>query len=257
MENCIRIRERFVQLLLSAFLTSSVFGQTRSEGTIVLCDHWSIQSSAILTDNGKVISQPDYAAKDWYPTLVPTTVLAALVANKVYPDPYYGNNYMELPGVRRWDKPAVYLNSFINNAVAQVKADEQLFEAEKAVLVGGASKVADKSASGGHMVNLAKPGQGLSFVNLNQASKLAIRYASVNVGTLSVVVNKNKAVKVNVHSSGAVTGSFLNAIINIVIPKGAKLDILLDTSDVALNVDKIILGTGDLGLPRIFGICHH
>ena len=39
------------------------------------------------------------------PRQFPSTVLAALVANKVYPDPYYGNNYMELPGVRRWDKP--------------------------------------------------------------------------------------------------------------------------------------------------------
>ena len=72
---------------------------------MVLREHWYIQSSANLTDNGKVISLPGYATKDWYPTSVPTTVLAALVANKVYPDPYYGNNYMELPGVRRWDKP--------------------------------------------------------------------------------------------------------------------------------------------------------
>jgi len=92
-------------LLLSAFLSSSVFGQTPTESSLVLSDHWSIQSSKILTDDGKVISQPGYAAKDWYPTSVPTTVLAALVANKVYLDPYYGNNYMELPGVRRWDKP--------------------------------------------------------------------------------------------------------------------------------------------------------
>ncbi len=72
---------------------------------MLLRDHWSIQSSASLTNDGKVISQPGYAAKDWYPTSVPSTVLAALVANNVYPDPYYGNNYFELPGVRRWDKP--------------------------------------------------------------------------------------------------------------------------------------------------------
>ena len=72
---------------------------------MVLRDHWSIQSSVNLTDDGKVISQPGYAGKDWYPTSVPSTVLAALVANRVYPDPYYGNNYMELPGVRRWDIP--------------------------------------------------------------------------------------------------------------------------------------------------------
>ena len=94
---------------------------------------------------------------------------------------------------------------------------------------------------------MAKPESGLKFANLPEASKLAIRYASVNVGTISVVVNNQQAVKVNVHSSGAVTGSFLHAIINIAIPKGAKLDIQSDTSDVALNIDQIIIGNGDLG----------
>ena len=92
-------------LLLSVFLTSNILAQTHADGSIVLRDNWAIQSSANLTDGGAVISQPGYTAKDWYPTSVPSTVLAALVANKVYPDPYYGNNYMELPGVRRWDKP--------------------------------------------------------------------------------------------------------------------------------------------------------
>jgi exo-1,4-beta-D-glucosaminidase len=92
-------------LLLSVFLSSNVFAQTPAGSGLVLRDHWSIQSSADVTNDGKVISQPGYAAKDWYPTSVPSTVLAALVANRVCPDPYYGNNYMELPGVRRWDKP--------------------------------------------------------------------------------------------------------------------------------------------------------
>ena len=92
-------------VLLSVFLTSNIFAQTHANSSIVLHDNWSIKSSANLADDGKVISQLGYASNDWYPTSVPSIVLAALVANKVYSDPYYGNNYMELPGVRRWDKP--------------------------------------------------------------------------------------------------------------------------------------------------------
>ncbi len=92
-------------LLLSVFLTSNIFAQTKADGSIVLRDNWAIQSSANLAEDGKVISQTGYTVKGWYPTSVPSTVLAALVSDKVYPDPYYGNNYMELPGVRRWDKP--------------------------------------------------------------------------------------------------------------------------------------------------------
>lgn len=76
---------------------------------------------------------------------------------------------------------SVYLN-FFNQAFARVKAEEQLLEAETAQLIGGASKVADQSTSGGLQVNLAKPGQELNFENLPEASKLATCYASKNVG---------------------------------------------------------------------------
>jgi exo-1,4-beta-D-glucosaminidase len=94
-----------ILLLLSIFFAPNIFAQKNGSNTIVLRDSWAIQSSANLKDMGKIISQPGYATKDWYPTSVPSTVLAALVANKVYADPYYGKNYYELPGVRRWDIP--------------------------------------------------------------------------------------------------------------------------------------------------------
>jgi hypothetical protein len=74
-------------VLLSVFLTSNIFAQTHANSSIVLHDNWSIKSSANLADDGKVISQLGYASNDWYPTSVPSIVLAALVANKVYSDP--------------------------------------------------------------------------------------------------------------------------------------------------------------------------
>jgi len=143
----------------------------------------------------------------------------------------------------------------LNTSIFAISPEKQMFEAEKAKLTGGALKVADKSASGGYVISLAKPGEGVQFKNMPEVAKLAIRYASVKVGTISVVVNNQSAVKVNVHSTGALTGSFLNAIINIDIPKGAKLEIYLDSSDVAINIDQIIIGNGDLGLkPDIWNL---
>src|SRR5665647_876927 len=91
---------------------------------------------------------------------------------------------------------SVYSTFFYSQALAQVQPERKVLEAEMAKLVGGSSKVADKSASGGRLINLAKPGQGLIFENLPEASKLAIRYASLNVGTISVVVNDQPAIKV-------------------------------------------------------------
>ena len=123
------------------------------------------------------------------------------------------------------------------------------FGAEAAGLVGGASKVADSTASGGYLVSLAKPGEGIKFAGLPASSKLAVSYASLSVGTIGVAVNDQPVLKVNVHSSGALTNSFLHAIVEMAIPANAALTISLDANDVAVNVDRIVVGEGDLGLP--------
>ena len=133
--------------------------------------------------------------------------------------------------------------------VSAVAAEKQTFQAEAAQPVGGAAKVPDGAASGGLLVSLAQPGQGVNFTGLPAASKLAIRYASVTNGTISVAVNNQPARKVNVHSSGALTNSALHAIIDIAIPAKAMLMISLATNDVAVNIDQIVVGDGDLGLP--------
>jgi alpha-L-fucosidase len=78
---------------------------------------------------------------------------------------------------------------------------------------------------------------------------LAVRYASVIVVTFFFLIHDQPAIKVNIHSSGALTGSYLMAIINLEIPENAKLNIHLDSTDVALNIDQIIIGNGDLDLP--------
>jgi alpha-L-fucosidase len=130
-----------------------------------------------------------------------------------------------------------------------IAAGARVVEAKSAELVSGASKVNDSAASGGSLVALTEPGQGIKFARLPAASKLAIRYASVKVGTISVAVNGQPPRKVNVHSSGALTDSFLDAIIAVAIPVNASLTISLRASDVAVNIDRIVVGNGDLGLP--------
>ncbi len=69
-----------------------------------LRENWFLQSSAKIREKGSVISRLDYVPVGWYKTTVPTTVLAALVANGVYPDPYYGLNLKSIPGFKegRW-----------------------------------------------------------------------------------------------------------------------------------------------------------
>ncbi len=64
----------------------------------ILSDDWAIQSSTHIREAGDQLSMPGYPTRGWYPATVPTTVLAALVAAKVYPDPYFGMNLRDIPG---------------------------------------------------------------------------------------------------------------------------------------------------------------
>jgi exo-1,4-beta-D-glucosaminidase len=76
-------------------------GQTAAAGNssrIELAKGWLIQSSVRVTEKGDVISSSTFQPREWYPSGVPSTVVAALVNNKVYPDPYFGMNLRSLPG---------------------------------------------------------------------------------------------------------------------------------------------------------------
>lgn len=134
-------------------------------------------------------------------------------------------------------------------ATNKSEAASHTFEAESAEHMGGAAKLVDATASGGLLAAVSSPGQGICFTHLPAASKLAIRYASTNVGTISVAVDDQAPRKINVHSSGAFTSSFLHAITDVAIPAQSTLTISVATNDVAVNVDRILVGDGDLGLP--------
>src|ERR1700729_2939980 len=84
-------------LQISLLLTAQENPNQRS--TITLRDGWALQSSAKVDEPGEVISTLKFQPKDWYAVSVPTTVSAALVKAKVYPDPTFGMNLRSLPGV--------------------------------------------------------------------------------------------------------------------------------------------------------------
>ena len=71
---------------------------------VVLKNNWTIQSSAKVKEAGQLISTAEFTPAGWHPASVPTTVLAALVEDQTYPDPYYGLNLKSIPGYRegRW-----------------------------------------------------------------------------------------------------------------------------------------------------------
>jgi exo-1,4-beta-D-glucosaminidase len=65
---------------------------------MLLRANWYVQSSANAEADGAAISTLGFQSRDWYPATVPTTILNALVEDKVYPDPYTGTNLRSIPG---------------------------------------------------------------------------------------------------------------------------------------------------------------
>jgi hypothetical protein len=58
---------------------------------------WVLAEAPAVTADGHSVSQPNYAARSWYPATVPGTVLTTLVDRGVYPDPAHGLNNLVIP----------------------------------------------------------------------------------------------------------------------------------------------------------------
>jgi len=66
-------------------------------GTATPLSGYAIQSSAKVTDSAAAVSSPGYRATGWHPAGARSTVLAALIADGVYPDPFYSTNQRKIP----------------------------------------------------------------------------------------------------------------------------------------------------------------
>jgi exo-1,4-beta-D-glucosaminidase len=86
-------------LLLSSvsFAQQAKLAQTSSK--LRLADGWMLQSSSKVDQSGETVSKAGFQPKGWYPVSVPTTVVSALVKHKVLPDPMFGMNLRQFPGV--------------------------------------------------------------------------------------------------------------------------------------------------------------
>lgn len=103
----------YVLILLLFFLVSfSCKKPAEPPGfEIVLDEGWFIQSSAGLSETGESLSKAGFDGQNWYATSTPSTVLAALLANGVYKDPFFGKNLENIP-TEQFKQPWWYRKEF-------------------------------------------------------------------------------------------------------------------------------------------------
>ncbi len=86
----------------SILITILIFAACHQRGAdfqheIVLKNGWYLCSAEKVGQTGDLISRADFDLNGWYPTNVPATVLAALLKNDVYQNPFFGKNLENIP----------------------------------------------------------------------------------------------------------------------------------------------------------------
>ncbi|MFI6324234.1 glycosyl hydrolase 2 galactose-binding domain-containing protein [Nonomuraea sp. NPDC050556] len=90
-------RSRLLLLLLALALVIPGGGAIAAVAPAAVVPGFKIQSTAKVSDTGAVISTPGYAATGWYQVGKRSTVLAGLLENNLYPDPFYSTNMQSIP----------------------------------------------------------------------------------------------------------------------------------------------------------------
>ncbi|MFZ0961412.1 MAG: sugar-binding domain-containing protein [Terriglobia bacterium] len=85
-----------ISLTLLAGLTPC-YGETRNR--VDLRENWYLQSACKVNVPAEVLSTLRFTSDHWYKATVPSTVLAAQVADGEFKDIYYGDNLRKLPGM--------------------------------------------------------------------------------------------------------------------------------------------------------------
>jgi exo-1,4-beta-D-glucosaminidase len=86
-------------ICIPASLSAQTPARAATVQSILLRDGWTLQSSCKVDRKGEFLSTPGFQAKGWYDVTVPTTVFAALLKHRVFPDPGFGMNLRSVPGV--------------------------------------------------------------------------------------------------------------------------------------------------------------
>ena len=86
-------------LLLSSVSFAQQAKLPQSSSKLRLADGWMLQSSSKVDQSGETLSKAGFQPRGWYPVNVPTTVVSAFVKHKILPDPMFGMNLRQFPGV--------------------------------------------------------------------------------------------------------------------------------------------------------------
>jgi len=96
MPSCRRLVIVLAALILSLGFVPLAAGSP--DGPVFLHSNWRMESSQKVSAHGEAISGAAFDDSKWHAAVVPGTVVGALVADKTFADPNYGENLKSFPG---------------------------------------------------------------------------------------------------------------------------------------------------------------
>src|SRR5262252_5492456 len=105
----LRLRVVFVTLAVPSLLVAATDGSRSTAaassaltiGAGQLTAGWALQSADQVTDAPASIATVGYPTTGWHPVTLPSTVLAGLAADGVYPNIYRGTNLAKVPDLTK------------------------------------------------------------------------------------------------------------------------------------------------------------
>jgi exo-1,4-beta-D-glucosaminidase len=94
---------------------------------IALNEEWHIHAAQGLAETGKSISTAGFDVQNWYPSNAPSTVLATLLKNGVYKDPFFGKNMESIP-TEQFKQPWWYRKEFALEEMKGISSVRLIFE---------------------------------------------------------------------------------------------------------------------------------
>lgn len=88
-----------IVMMCLPFLALCIVGRAETSGRLDLRENWFVQSSCKVSEPAEVLSSTQFSPDHWYKTTVPSTVLAAQVANGEFHDIDFGKDLRKLPGM--------------------------------------------------------------------------------------------------------------------------------------------------------------
>jgi exo-1,4-beta-D-glucosaminidase len=215
----------------------------------ILSENWKIQSSEKIDIGGDLISTGGYAPKGWVPADVPSTVLASLVKNRLYNDPYFGSNMKEIPQelfkVPWWYRTDFELDPEQVNKTVLISFDGLNYKAN--IWLNGQQIVTTETASGAYrrlkliITKHVVPGNNVLAVEIipPEAGDFSIGFVDWNIDPPDQNMGIFREVTLHFNGGVSIENPFVKADFNTEIPKQASLTI---TTELVNYTNKKITG---------------